>query len=176
MENQAQKYNLVQMALLLDYYDGIKNGYYASNYKNSNVRTWLNGEFYNSAFLLGDSYIQTAEVDNSAASTTNDSPNEYACENTYDKVYLLSYQDYKNSSYFADVAARQCKMTDYARANGCYSDTSSSYKNNGCCWTRSPNLNHSHHASRVLKDGNIINDSVHYTYNGVRPAITVKFE
>lgn len=169
MENQAQKYNLVQMALLLDYYDGIKNGYYVSNYKNSNVRTWLNGEFYNFAFLLGDSYIQTAEVDNSAASTTNDSPNEYACENTYDKVYLLSYQDYKNSNYFADDVARQCKTTDYSRIY-----TSTSYY--GRYWMRSPSSSDSQYAKFVELDGSLYSStSVDSEWVGVRPAITVKF-
>ena len=44
-------------------------------YKTSDVRTWLNADFYNSVFA-DDSYIKTTEVDNSAE-TTDKSPNKF---------------------------------------------------------------------------------------------------
>ncbi len=144
-----------------------------NNYKNSEIRTWLNGTFYNTAFSLDDSYIQTVEVDNSAA-TTSSTSNTYACENTYDNVYLLSYQDYINTSYFANNASRCSKTTDWARANGAYMNTGSSYYGNGYYWTRSPYYNSSSLASYVNYDGYIYYDLVSSASNGVRPAITIK--
>lgn len=52
---------------------------YGSNYKDSDIRTWLNGEFYNAAFgTAQQAVIQTTKVDNSVESTgyTDD---KFAC-------------------------------------------------------------------------------------------------
>ena len=118
------------------------NGIYHNNYEYSDIRSWLNDEFYISAFALHNSFIQETTVDNSA-STTDSDENPYACENTEDKVFLPSYQDYINSSYgFSapnnpDDARRLCKTTDWARARGAWCDTRY-YPYNGDYWTRSP--------------------------------------
>lgn len=171
-------YSLVS-SLLLDahryneYYSGLKDGYYANNYANSQIREWLNGDFYSAAFALGDSYVQTTTVDNSAA-TTYSSDNKYACEDTEDKVYLLSYQDYYNTSYFADNVARQCKTTDYARARGACCSTNSSYLYNGYDWTRSP---YSGGSSFVVWGvnvrGDLFLDGVESSSCAFRPAISI---
>ncbi len=185
LESNDGEYKLVS-SVLLDahcYYSSTSNRtidgstIYPNNYKYSDIRAWLNNEFYSKVFSLslGDSFIQKTVVDNSA-STTISSTNKYASDNTYDKVYLLSYQDYKNSNYFADDAARQCKTTDYARANGCYIYPDSSYKNNGYYWTRSPHNGDSYNASSVSSDGDFNYFYVYDTHDGVRPALTVKFE
>ncbi len=145
-----------------------------NNYKYSDIRSWLNDDFYNAAFsLLDSSYIQTVEVDNSA-SITNSSTNENTYENTKDKVYLLSYNDYKNASYFPDNASRYCEPTDYAKANGAYCSTSSLYNGNGWYWTRSPYGYPSAYAWGVDSNGFLNSDYVNVTYRGVRPAITIK--
>ncbi len=151
---------------------------YANNYKYSDIRSWLNNDFYNAAFSLDSSYIQTVEVDNSA-STTESSTNSDACENTNDKVYLLSYQDYTNTSYFPDDESRYCMPTDYAKANGAYcytSSSSSSYDGNGLYWTRSPDSRYySFYACCVFGDGSLgPNFGVNLSHYGVRPAITIK--
>ncbi len=175
-------YSLVSTVLLDEhqYYsstsDRTINGktVYPNNYKYSDIRSWLNSDFYNAAFSLNSSYVQTVEVDNSA-STTDSSTNRYACENTNDKVYLLSYQDYMNTSYFPDDASRYCKLTDYAKANGAYCNTSSgSYNGNGSYWTRSPYRGSSDHAWGVYYGGYLISNYVRNTCIGVRPAITIK--
>ncbi len=143
---------------------------FCTDYKYSDIRTWLNDDFYNSAFASGNSYIQTTEVDNSA-STTCSSTSKYAYENSFDKVYLLSYQDYMNKSYFVDDETRCCMTTDYARANDC----SASNKNSGEYWTRSPNLDSSECASSVGVWGYLNNYDNVFDYSvGVRPAITIK--
>ena len=158
-------------------YNGETDTVYANNYKYSEIRTWLNTSFYNSAFALNNSYIQTAEVDNSGA-TTNSSSNTYACNNTNDKVYLPSYQDYRNTSYgFTSNEARYCKTTDYARVNGAKYSTKSAYLYNGPYWTRSPYSENSYIAYRVNGDGAFfsgVGNSVSETYVSVRPAITIK--
>ncbi len=161
-------YSLVSAALL----DAHRYGDPSNNYANSEIREWLNGDFLSSAFALGDSHIQTTTVDNSA-STTDSSSNKYACENTEDKVYLLSYQDYKNASYFADDAARRCKTTDYARARGAWYSTDPSYLYNGVYWTRSPHSDYSFCAWFVSIDGYLGIDYVYDSHRAVRPVLTI---
>ena len=113
-------------------------------------------------------------MDNSAA-TTDSSSNTYACDDTQDKVYLLSYQDYMNTSYFADSAARQCKTTDWARANGVLVSTDSSYLYNGRYWTRSPYSSYSDYAWYVYYDGVLSDYCFVYDSGGaVRPSLRIK--
>lgn len=149
MSNNNGEYYVVSSALLDAhcYYNSKSNRtidgqtVYSNNYKYSDIRAWLNNDFYNSAFGLGNSYIQTTMVDNSAA-TTSSTSNEYACANTEDKVFLPSYKDYINSSYGFSTSTdstetRCCRTTDWARARGAhYYIRSGSY--NGYYWTRSP--------------------------------------
>ena len=153
---------------------------YANNYQYSDIRAWLNNDFYNSAFALGNSHIQTTTIDNSA-STTESSSNPYACNNTQDKVFLPSYKDYINSSYgFSTSAdssdtARHCRTTDYARANGAYYYTSSGYyQYNGYYWTRSPFSDFSGGAWYVRVDGLLDFNEVNITSYSVRPGISIR--
>ena len=151
---------------------------YQNNYKYSNIRAWLNGYngtdykitdytnkgFYDRAFKEEEKgAIVTTEVDNSA-STTYSSSNEYACENTYDKIYLLSYKDMYNTSYgFTDDESRYAQVTDYAKANGAVWFTSTQYFNNGYYWLRSPYKYYSnYYASSVYYDGYVSSDGIIY--------------
>ncbi len=179
LSSEGGEYSLVS-TVLLDahryndhWYEENSDGYYANNYENSEIRSWLNKDFYNSAFSLGNSLIQTTTVDNSA-STTNLSTNSYACSNTEDNVYLLSYKDYENSAYFADSTARQCKTTDWARANGAWYSVSSSYQFNGWYWTRSPSSSYSYGAWFVYYGGDRDNRNVNYSFVSVRPGLRIK--
>lgn len=150
---------------------------YSNNYKYSDIRTWLNNDFYKSAFSLGASHIQTTTVDNSSA-TTDYPSNMFACANTQDKVFLPSCQDYLNNSYgFSTRDTRYCKTTDWARARGADYFTSSSKQYNGCYWTRSPDSGDSRKACYVTDDGrlnerNIVNNRG----RSVRPALSIKIE
>ena len=163
-----------------EFYGGTKDGHYCNNYEYSEIRAWLNNDFYNSAFALGNSHIQTTTVDNSA-STTDSSTNSFACNNTQDKVFLPSYKDYINSSYgFStstgeETKTRYCKTTDWAKARGAYYSTSSSYLYNGFYWTRSPDSGNSYSAWYVYGIGSLNGYSnVDDTYYSVRPALTIK--
>ena len=155
------------------------NTIYPNNYEYSNIRAWLNG--YNGSSYNVDDYtnigffdiafteeeqalINTTLVDNSAETTTS-STNEYVCNNTNDKVYLLSYQDMINSSYGF--------LTDYARSKGCFMATTG-YYGSAYWWLRSPNSSNSNYASNVISNGDVYNNiPVSNTGIGVRPAITI---
>ena len=150
---------------------------YPNNYEYSDIRAWLNEDFYNSAFALGNSHVQTTVVDN-GASTTDSQSNEFACSNTEDKVFLPSYQDYINSSYgFSDSGSstdtRCCKTTDWARARGAWCSTGV-YSCNGFYWTRSPNCDDSKIARIVYADGLLFANYVTGDGDSVRPALTIK--
>ncbi len=151
-------------------------GYYANNDKNSEIRFWLNNDFYNTAFFLDSSYIQTTEVDNSAAVTPSSNDGTYVCENTYDKIYLLSEQDLRNTSYFPDFyLSSYCKPTDYAKANGARfynEDASRCYYGNVSYWTRSP-ITGDGYATIKYYDGNGYPCDVDHSIC-VRPAMTIR--
>ena len=110
----------------------------SNNYANSEIRAWLNNEFYNTAFSdLQKELIVTTEVDNGLESTCYSS-NDYICENTYDNVYLLSVREaYFMDRTWNDSQARQKMATDYAKAMGVWlgEDTHIGY---GWWWLRSP--------------------------------------
>lgn len=82
---------------------------YANNYEHSEIREYLNGTFYDTAFNDEEkSYIVTTTVDNSFESIfgsytadsgyTEDTFN-YECRDTQDKVFLLSLSDVNNTEY-----------------------------------------------------------------------------
>ncbi|MBQ3571837.1 MAG: hypothetical protein IJA15_03300 [Clostridia bacterium] len=61
-----------------------------NNYERSDLRAWLHSDFYNGAFTATQKEsILLTNVDNSLAST-GDTSNNFVCNNTQDKVFLLS--------------------------------------------------------------------------------------
>ncbi len=116
-------------------------------YNKSTVRTWLNEDFYNTAFSDEEqAKILTVEVDNSA-STTGLANNKYACENTFDKVYLLSYEQMQ--AYYVDDIRREKLPTEYAKSQGILSYTN----DKSCWWLRSPTGWHIDSAWHVTAEG-----------------------
>ncbi len=182
LSNNSGEYYILSSVLLDPHrynesYTDQKDGHYANNYEYSEIRGWLNNDFYNSAFALGNSHIQTTTVDNSAA-TTDSASNPYVCNNTQDKVFLPSYQDYLNPNYgfttsVNNTATRYCKPTDWARARGSYYNTSFSFQYNGYYWTRSPYSGDSRGAERVDRSGYLASDYVYDASHSVRPALRI---
>lgn len=128
--------------------------YDGNNYKESDIRNWLNNEFYNSAFTAAEqARIALTTVDNSAHSTEdytsqfNTGINEYACEDTNDSIFLLSrlevskYED--RYSFFDGVRA----TSDYAKANG--AGRNGEEGSVGGWWTRSPGNSSYNYAMNV---------------------------
>ena len=162
---------------------------YANNYAESEIRKWLNETFYNTAFnSLQKSLIQTTIVDNSARSTNpynnatqwNSGVNNYACENTSDKVFLLSEYEVTNpaygfnSSYSAYDTARQLKSSDYSKSQGCYRYNGGSYDGNCWWWLRSPFYVNDSFAWSVGRDGDSSYlGSVYSAGLGVVPALWI---
>lgn len=160
--------------------------FWVNNYKESSIRSWLNNEFYNSAFMNSKAYIKTTHVDNSAASTDLEN-NVFACEDTDDNVFLLSYQDFKNKDYgYNEIfeskndEKRKAKATDYAIAQGLYLpfDNNKKYYRNANYWTRSPMVRsdgYGYTSWTITYSGSFdqLSPGVDCAYYGVVPAITI---
>ena len=145
-------------------FDGSSN-----NYEESDIRVWLQDEFYEKAFDDEEiGRIMTTLVDNSVASTGY-SPNSYVCEDTEDEVFLLSYDEVTDSAYgFNDATDRQMLTSDYSRATGAYMSTESLYYGNGWWWLRSPYDFYSLSVRYVCDYGDV--SSYDYYYNGAYSA------
>ncbi|MCR4790945.1 MAG: DUF6273 domain-containing protein [Treponemataceae bacterium] len=184
-----------------------------SNYKYSQIRAYLNGlNYYNDSNTAVTTYnkngflqkafttsaqdlIETTEVDNSAASTNpdgnstlwNSGTNNYACDNTSDKIFLLSEQEVTTSTYGFDEynvyigdsngtteSSRVRQTTDYAKANFAYQSSTSG--RGGYWWLRSPDYNRSYGARYVFDDGYADNNIiVYHSILGVCPALSISF-
>ncbi len=166
--------------------NGAPAGTDVNNYEYSTIRSWLRDTFYETAFnAAAQSLIETTEVDNSAASTeSNDNP--YACENTQDKVFLLSYQEILNTSYgfnssaSAYDAARQLQSTDYAKSQGVNVRDyyNSVYDGNGWWLLRSPDYSEANRLTRHVSvygtaDGRY-GIGIYYACSGVVPALRIR--
>ena len=165
---------------------------HANNYQYSTLRAMLNGydgssysvdNFTGKGFLdvafteTEKAYITTTTVDNSAA-TTDSSTNSYACANTSDKIFALSYQDLLNTSYGFNssteyVDSRAGVLTDYARATGTDMFTGSPYYGAGCWLPRSPSASGSYIVSYVKLGGCLGGSWVEYAASSVRPSFTL---
>lgn len=143
---------------------------YANNYELSNIRKWLNDNFYNATFNnLEKAIIETTKVDNSVASTGYEE-NPYKCNNTNDKVFLLS--ELELQTYYQDSSKRQAKATDYAYSQGTYYYN---FDNKYCYWwSRSPHNSKPSRANVAYNDGFINGFGVGSIDCGVRPACWVK--
>lgn len=172
---------------------------YGNNYKYSNIRAYLNGlngssynaydysdpssgfiSFIDMAFTQGSKKnIVQINVDNSIASTGM-SENKYVCENTNDKVFLMSYKEMTNPEYgFKSVGtevdpARNRKVTDYsmdkAATNGVVlEDRTCEY------WLRSPSAEVDKQIYIGAKENNLNQYAVTNTFGRVVPAIVVNF-
>ena len=114
----AQAYqNVVRKSASDIYYIGT-TATYANNYAESSIRTWLNNDFYNTAFTTAQkNKIKSTTVNNDAYSSEY---SQYTAASTTDPIFLLSYSEVKISDVFSDYSARKAKGTDYAKCQGLY--------------------------------------------------------
>ena len=160
---------------------------YPNNYKYSTIRAWLNGSYETEdtqeTNYEGKGFLQTAfteeaqkliestKVDNSARSTNpnsdasqwNSGENQFACENTSDKIFLLSEQEATTAGYGFDVYdafgegnTRIRVTTDYALATGAYQDSTDGY--GGWWWLRSPLYSNENYARLIYIGGDACHD------------------
>ena len=188
----GKKLLLAENILIGKRYDDSSN-----NYANSEIRSWLNGDFLQTAFTAEErALIAYTTVDNSARSTNPDASatqwnsgnNSYACENTNDKIFLLSEQEVTTEAYGFDEdpyayagdgthteSTRIRVTTDFAKASGAYQSTSAGM--GGWWWLRSPDYNDSYFARVVNDDGDA--DDGYYSLvrdesGGVVPALCIE--
>ena len=166
--------------------NGAPSGTYANNYMYSNVRNWLNETFYKTALnQTQQGIVLTTEVDNSEESASpygSSRNNKCVCENTSDKIFLLSIREVTNeangfASYFTSDVARQMMTSDYSRATGAYMDTTEDYNGNGWWWTRSPydsNDRFTTKAYMIFETGISSPDDVASSAGGVVPALRIQ--
>ena len=159
------------------YVQAINSSVYANDYATSSIRTWLNHDFYETAFTASQKEnIKTTALNNDAYST---SYSQYNSATTNDKIFLLSWADALNTSYgfsssnSTSDAARRAQGTDYAICQGLSVITSSEYSGNSWWWLRSPGL-YSSFACSVSGSGSAsCVDGVNDTFGGVRPACKI---
>ena len=153
----------------------------SNNYEESTIRAWLNENFINTAFgELAQDVIATIEVDNSNASTGYGNA-RFTCDNTFDKIFLLSRAELKNTLYgfttdgTVEDANRKKQASEYAiaRLNGGYVATS------GAWWWMRTGAPHATDTTRadlahtVKINGTINNVTVNSTTGGVVPAMWI---
>ncbi len=148
---------------------------YASDYETSSIRKWLNNDFYNTAFTdYQKKEIHTTTLNNDGYYTSVGTTGYEVFDGnlTNDKIFLLSYNEARNSSYGFDSnssthdIARQAYGSDYAQCHGLeVYDTGSSV------WhLRSPG-NHSKGGCWVASNGWCGNHYAVPSIEGVRPAL-----
>ncbi|MBR5966190.1 MAG: hypothetical protein IK015_08775 [Treponema sp.] len=180
----GNKLLLAESILIGKRYDDNKN-----NYKDSEIRAWLIGDFLQSAFTSAQQgQIKTTTVDNSARSTNpdanatelNSGNNQYASDTpTSDKIFLLSEQEVTRNAYgfeaYNSYGAGNKRIrvtTDFAKATGAYQNSTAS--RGGCWWLRSPSFNSGLSAHNVSDDGYAeLNVSVSLSKLGVVPVLCI---
>ncbi len=117
----------------------------------------------------------TTTVDNSVTSTGFNGSNQ-CCDNTEDKVFMLSRVEFTNATYNFNTVYEESdvhrirKPTDFALASGVYTDQFTYETRGGKWWLRSPaqfNRNKKHAAS----DGSGYQDWPQQNGIGVVPAL-----
>ena len=141
----------------------------SSDYRYSDIKSWLNGEFYDSAFTKDrrDSIIGV-DLNNISANT----------ESAKEKVWLLSTDEICNTDYGfepdanASAPSRTAVGTDYAK---CLGLLKSEDENDFCPW-RLRSANASDTVCKVDEYGVVDSDVADCTFYGIRPAVTIDTE
>lgn len=151
---------------------------YANNWEYSNIRKWLNDNFYNVAFNeLQKAVIVATELDNKTTGK-NGTENTYAtCQNnTTDNVYLLAYQELNNNALLEEVRSKN--TTDYSQIQGAdayYSAPVSSSIGKGYWWVRSACPENGTKTACLHRVSGVWTElEANCIYVGVAPALTIK--
>ena len=111
------------------YFGNEEQTYFANDYSNSDIRQWLNNDFFNTAFSEENKEnIISTELNNDCFDTLTEKSGHERLNSsaTNDKIFLLSYTDVVNKDYgfVGDMhsvdSQRLFKGSDYAKAQGLY--------------------------------------------------------
>lgn len=159
---------------------------YANDYETSSIRCWLNDDFYNTAFnAMEKREISVSVLNNDSFHTSlgQTGSEELDSNSTSDHVFLLSFNEIRNSDYgfspeYADTensvdVARQAQGSDYAKSQGLWVQTNSSYNGNSNWTLRSPDyLGDS--SCYVYTKGIAYYGCDVYSVDGIRPALRLR--
>ena len=152
----------------------------AENYtwEKSDVRSWLNKDFYNSAFSSAEK--KAVKI----VTNKNDHKDNYGNDDgpvTKDNVFLLSIDEAKNTSFgfsgkeSTKDKAKRAKLSEFAK-NVYRIESGNTPSGNICWWLRSRGYN-SNLRAYVLTDGKIgLGCQISIPVIGVRPAIRVNLK
>lgn len=138
----------------------------AVTWETSDIRSWLNGMFYERAFNDKErSMIQITSVEAEKNPQYNTDPGK----NTKDFIFLLSANEAENM--FFSKKNRVCHATDYAVEQGVYGKRNTK---EASWWLRSPGKN-PYHSALISHDGCVSYDGtmVHCDFIGVRPVMWI---
>ena len=160
-------------------FDG--NTVYANNWEYSDLRRFLNNEFFNESFMTGErKFIVSTTVDISKKTAHYDRyANGKPCD---DKVFLLSYADTANTSYgwnhwtINEDVRKTGKATDYAKAMGVYASLNGGNEHDAAHWWLRSAGDFEGRASVTSAIGTVGTYAVDCPAIGIRPAITVKLK
>ncbi|MBQ3235547.1 MAG: InlB B-repeat-containing protein [Clostridia bacterium] len=131
---------------------------YPNNYELSTIRKYLNDGFLDIAFNDTQAQKIITSINDNSEKTSFTNPNPYLCNDTEDKVFLLSYKDLVNESYrFNKVysiydPARRKSGTDYANCLGLRYGTGE-YDSYASYWLRTPFYSSENVSHLVLPTG-----------------------
>ena len=158
-------------------------------WEKSTMRSWLNGygaaqntgsdngidytddNFIDTAFSDGE---QGAIVDTTVVNDDNPDYNTEGGENTNDKIFLLSVDEARNSSYFADDNSRKGTNTAYVADGGKIDGNMFGVGAADYWWLRSPG-DDADYAAGVIIDGGVYSNgfNVYSASIAVRPAFNL---
>ena len=135
------------------------------------LRSWLNGEFFLSAFNENEQKLVSRTLVTAEANPDRDT---YTGFDTKDKVFMLSVNEVL--TYFGDKTGDGCTVTAYTEAGGARVAPGYGVNRSDSCdwWLRTPGHD-STAASVVNFHGECVTygDDVNRTYVGVRPVVWV---
>lgn len=142
--------------------------YYANNYYESYVRSWLNTDFYNTAFADDEkALINITERENVAYKS------EYNCSNTVDFVSLPAYSD----AILMSEDVLKAMGTDYSQIQGLAVERNFVNGENdfSAPWLLRSAGDNSNNICYVASQGKSVSfGDVNFTGYGIRPIINVK--
>lgn len=140
-------------------------------WENCTLRSWLNNDFYNTAFSEEE---KRAIVQTNVTADKNPNYNTNPGSDTQDNVFLLSISEAE--MYFSSDDARMCVPTEYAIAQGAYTSADYAVGGKATCWwwLRSPGYD-PYDAALVYSDGGVLflGHPVYYDRGSVRPALWI---
>ncbi len=140
-QNEGEDIELMSELALTSY---IRFDDATSSWTDSELQTWLNGNFYNSAFDESEKTAikLTANKNSRTGYEYLEEPDTWTGEITNDHVYCTTFYEVSHGMFVNEenagngYASRQCSPSDFALSNNCSMSTSytTNYRTGTCNW------------------------------------------